>query len=302
MSRNLKYILASLLIALLFGGGAASAAPIPPEVKSVVAFVFIPGKQLGEFIPYGTAFFVGVKDTQNSERSFVYLVTAKHVLQAPDHKSWLPNIFLRLNTKNGASEVVKIPVALSGPHRTVFIHADPSVDVAIIPALPDQNKFDFKFLAEDMVTTEKDYKDLNITEGSEVFFTGLFTAYVGARKNYPVVRFGKVALITDEKIKFANQDAQLYLIESGSYGGNSGSPVFFYLGADRTPGSLHLGPPVLKLAGVMSGSFLDLQPVRTIENSGVNIAPSNMGIAAVVPAYKLHELLFGVELKKQRGQ
>lgn len=278
------------------------AAPIPPEVKSVVGFLFIPGKQPGELVPYGTGFFVGVKDSKNADRSFVYLVTAKHVLQAADHKSWLPKIFLRLNTRTGGSEILEIPLSLSGAHRTVFLHSDPSVDLAVIPGLPDQAKFDFKFLPEEMITTEQDFKSLGITEGSEVFFTGLFSPYVGARRNYPVVRFGRVSLITDEKIRFVDQDAQLYLIESGSYGGNSGSPVFFYLGSDRTPGMLVVGSPILKLAGVMSGSFLDLQPVSAVETARVNVAPSSMGIAAVVPANKLHELLFSPDLMKQRGQ
>lgn len=302
MIRKSKPALASVLVVILFWGEAIMAAPIPPEVKSVVAFVFIPGKKPGELVPYGTAFLVGVKDRKTADRFFVYLVTAKHVLRTPDHKSWLPKIFLRLNTKTGGSEILEIPLSLSGVNKTVFLHTDPSVDIAVIPGLPDENKFDFKFLPEDMVTTEKDFKDLKITEGSEVFFTGLFSPYIGTRKNYPVVRFGRVSLITDEKIKFADQDAQLYLIESGSYGGNSGSPVFFYLGSDRTPGMLVVGSPILKLAGVMSGSFLDLQPVGVVETARVNVAPSSMGIAAVVPAYKLHELLFSADLMKQRGQ
>lgn len=278
------------------------AAPIPPEVKSVVGFLFVSGKQPGELVPYGTGFFVGVKDPKNPDRSFVYFVTAKHVLRTPDQKSWLPKIFLRLNTRTGGAEILEIPVSLSGAHRTVFLHSDTSVDLAVIPALPDQAKFDFKFLPEEMITTEQDFKSLGITEGSEVFFTGLFSPYVGTRRNYPVVRFGRVSLITDEKIRFVDQDAQLYLVESGSYGGNSGSPVFFYLGAERTPGMLVVGPPILKLAGVMSGSFLDLQPVTAVETGWVNVAPANMGIAAVVPAYKLHELLFSPDLMKQRGR
>ena len=302
MKRGSRPFLVCIALAIFLGWEAVVAAPIPPEVKTVVAFVFIPGQQPGKTVPYGTAFFVGIKDPKNSERSFVYLVTAKHVLQGPDHKSWLPKILVRLNTKNGGVETEEIPVSLTGTNKTVFQHPDPSVDIAVIPAFPDPNKFDFKILPEDMITTEKDFKDLNITEGSEVFFTGLFFPYVGTCRNYPVVRFGRVSLITEEKIKFVDQEAQLYLIESGSYGGNSGSPVFFYLGSDRIPGSLILGLPTVKLAGVMSGSFLDFQPVTAVETSQVNVAPSNMGIAAVVPAYKLHELLFGAELKKQRGQ
>ena len=92
----------------------------------------------------------------------------------------------------------------------------------------------------------------------------------------------------------------LYLMESSSYGGNSGSPVFFYLGADRQPGALILGSPVLRLAGVMMGTFQDIQPVRFIEQAPVPISVASMGISAVIPAYKLHEILFGEELTKAR--
>ena len=62
------------------------------------------------------------------------------------------------------------------------------------------------------------------------------------------------------------------------------------------PGALILGPPILKLAGVMSGTFLDIQPIRALETARIAVAPSNMGIAAVVPAYKVMEILASPEL------
>jgi len=70
-------------------------------------------------------------------------------------------------------------------------------------------------------------------------------------------RFGKVSLMTDEKIEFDKKMMDLYLIESWSYGGNSGAPVFFYFGMDREPNAIIFGDPVIKIAGVMMGSFLD---------------------------------------------
>ncbi len=76
----------------------------------------------------------------------------------------------------------------------------------------------FKFKRED-------FKKLNIREGTEVFFTGLFVPYSGYERMYPIVRFGRVSLVTEEKIKWKDQLMDLYLIESGSFGGNSGSPV-----------------------------------------------------------------------------
>ena len=275
------------------------AGPIPPEVKSVVVFVFV--EKEGKLVANGTAFFVGVKKSSEPPIFSVYLVTAKHVLYKPDTTEYLDKVFIRINRKDGGCEVGVIPIKVTGDNRTVFLHDDPTVDIAVIPFLPDQARFDFKFLPDEFITTRETYNTLKIREGSEVFFTGLFAPYPGAEKNFPVVRFGRVALVTDEKIEWQGKKMSLYLVEAGSYGGNSGSPVFFYLGSDREPGSLVVGPPILKLAGVMQGTFLDAQEIKVVETQKTLISLSNMGIAAVVPGYKLHELLFSEELKRQRG-
>jgi hypothetical protein len=103
-----------------------------------------------------------------------------------------------------------------------------------------------------------------------------------------------------KKISIAAGDEEdLYLIESGSYGGNSGSPVYFYIGMER-PTGIVLGSPIIKLAGIMKGTFQDVEPITTVETNATPVARSSMGIAIVVPAYKLHELLFDDELKKLR--
>jgi hypothetical protein len=47
----------------------------------------------------------------------------------------------------------------------------------------------------------KHLKKLEIQEGDEVFFCGLFESHYGQQKNQPIMRFGKVALMTDEKIE-----------------------------------------------------------------------------------------------------
>lgn len=275
------------------------ATPIPSEIKSVVIFIFT--EKGGKLLPNGTAFFVGVKNPDDPNVSSVYLVTAKHVLQEPKTTKFYNNVFLRLNRRDGKSEIGAIPINITGENKNVFMHSDPSVDIAVIPFLPDQTVFDFKFLPDDMITTQEDFKKLKIREGSEVFFTGLFTPYLGSEKNYPIVRFGQVALITDEKIDWDGNKTDLYLIEAGSYGGNSGSPVFFYLGSDREPGSIIVGQPVLKIAGVMQGTFLDAQEIKVAQTQSIPIALSSMGIAAVVPCYKLHEILHSEEVKKNRG-
>jgi len=289
-----------LILIVCMMGGIVMAAPVPSEIKSVVAFIFISNEE-GKLIPNGTGFFVGVKNPSSPNSFSVYLVTAKHVLFKPKTTDFFNKVFIRLNKKNGGSQIGAIPLIATGDQRNVFTHNDSSVDIAIIPFLPDQSKFDFKFLPDDMVTTKETYKELKIREGSDVFFTGLFTPYPGAERNYPVVRFGKVALVTEEQIDWQGKLMDLYLIEAGSYGGNSGAPVFFYLGSDREPGSIVVGSPILKLAGIMQGTFLDAHEIKVAETKKVPIAVSSMGIAAVVPGYKLHEVLYSNELKEKRG-
>jgi len=100
-------VLALISGLLVLVSGVVGAAPIPPEVKSVVAFVFAQ-KSDTEMVPWGTAFFVGVPHPKLPERNLVHLVTAKHVLQAPDRKAWLPKGVIRLNKHDGGSDLVDL--------------------------------------------------------------------------------------------------------------------------------------------------------------------------------------------------
>lgn len=116
---------------------------------------------------------------------------------------------------------------------TIFIHDDKNVDIAVLHIRPNESIIDFKFINAEIITDKQLIADLGVDEGNEVFFTGLFSSYIGQQKNQPVIRFGKVALIPDEKIEWKNETdnslqlKDLYLIESFSFPGNSGSPVFF---------------------------------------------------------------------------
>lgn len=283
-----------------FIGGTASAMKIPSEVKEIVGFICVESPN-GDAIPQGTGFFVGILDANDKNKWHSYLVTTKHVIQDQANKRFLPAICLRLNTNDGMSEIIKIPLTESGSKKNIFLHADPTVDLVAIPMAPNPERHKAKILTDDYLTSKEDFEHLKIGEGSDVFFTGLFTPHIGLSRNYPIVRFGRVALISEEKINLGGGVlTDLILVEASAYGGNSGSPVFYYLGSDREPGSLIVGPPILKLAGIVSGYFPDIQPIQAIESKVMQVVTQNLGITAVVPAYKLHELLFSEELKNQR--
>lgn len=291
-----------LLIALLTTAIASQAAPIPLDIKKVVTFIFYPDNPTNAS-PDGTGFLVEIPGVKNTNSIFGYLVTARHVLR-PSENNWLPAVFVRLNRRDGTSEQILLPLITSGSNKNVFTHDDPTVDIVVVPFIPlPFTNFDSLFLPATFITSEADFKNLDIHEGSDVFFTGMFTHHLGDKRNTPITRFGKVALMPDEKIDWVFGKTDLYLMEANSYPGNSGSPVFFIVGADRggrlvvTPGG-----PTIKLAGVMSGCYNDIQPIQTVSVSTNQYVTPNLGISGVVPSYELKDILFSKELKQQRGE
>ena len=296
----IKICLIAILILMTINPKNVFAFSAPPDIKATVGFVYIINNN--KMVPQGTGFFIGVLNPENKNIGTPYFVTAKHVLQTSDRKNWLPDFFLRMNKKDGIAEYIRIPIITEGEQKTVYTHTDLNVDLAIMPILINRDIFEYNFLFDSMLTTQKDFKDLKIREGTEIFFTGLFAPYTGYEKIYPIVRFGRVALITEEQIEIEKGvKMNVYLIDTGSFGGNSGSPVFFQLGLDSEHNTLIISPTVIKIAGVMSGTYKDLQPLKVFETSETSLAPSSMGIAFVTPAYKLHQVLFGEELTKKRG-
>lgn len=269
------------------------------EIKKSVSFVFIPDTKSG-MRAYGTGFFVGVKNEKNLNVFNVYFVTAKHVLQ-DGNGAFLSEIILRLNKKDGGSQLEKINLK----DVKIFEHMDKDVDIAVFNCLPDQNIYDFRYIPDNMIANQDVINKNEITEGDEVFFTGLFTSYLGQKKNQPIIRFGKVALMPEEKIEWKEKNKpaksmDLYLLECQSFGGNSGSPVFFNLSPMRKPGQISIGGPNILLAGVMTGSFLEGYEVQSVDATEKLMSVQNAGIAAVTPAYKLHEILFSKEIVELR--
>jgi hypothetical protein len=245
-----------------------------PDIKKSVSFVFVPDDK-GNLIAQGTGFFMGVRVNATEDLFNVCFVTAKHVLQNAAGQP-LSTFYLRLTKLTGDSDVIQI----NTKDIRLIEHADPDIDLIAFPLLPDRHHIDFKFIPSDMITAQQ------VREGQDVFFSGLFLSHVGQKKNQPIIRFGKVALISDEKIEWREHNQtkwlDLYLLECQSFAGNSGSPVFF----QAQPG----GP--IFLAGVMKGSFMQANQINNLNNEPGLISFQNIGIAAVTPASKLHDLLF----------
>ena len=233
--------------------------------------------------PEGTCFFVA---RFTPERLSNYLVTAKHVwknLKATDGQ-----MFVRLNRIN--TGVLYVPLPKDGWVE----YPDENVDLVVLPWLPGrelakQGGVTLMPLHIDVISSSRRLageldKVWPPEECEEVFFVGLMMQHQGQERNFPVVRMGHIALNTDELIDVGSGPSCYRLIESQSYRGNSGAPVWAYYG--DTKDGLHCFLGILSLG---FGSEAEI-----IEKNRYY----NYGISAVVPGEYLTELLNHLEDEK----
>lgn len=277
-------IFISLFPTLLFGQTLAS-------FKNATAFIYAKDS-VGNPIPNGTCFIIGQKVQSDTNLVQLFFVTAKHVLQNKDG-SLFKDFFIRMNTLDSNSRLIYFNIDTTN-NRNVFFHADKSVDLAVFLFSPSKTDYSFKYIPESFIPDRKMFKSLNIEEGTESFFAGLFVPYAGEHKIYPIFRFGNVSLITDEKIMWVGEKREMILLEISSFGGNSGAPVYFKVLQGNQTRAL--------LGGVLSGTFRDAANISVIPTGGIPVALYNNGISGVTPVYFLYEIINSIEFKKQFGK
>ena len=213
-----------IVLLYLFLEAFTSQAQTISELKTATAFIYVANSK-GELTPNGTCFLINIPSPSNPSGTYIYLVTAKHVFLQND-STYYNEIFVRLNTSDTTSEFARLNLKKSGIDKNIFVHRDSTVDVVVVPVVPIK-KYKIAGLTESFLFDRQSYRNLPISEGTEVFFTGLFTQYTGEKSSVPIVRFGRVALIPNEKINWIGRKREMILLESSSYGGNSGSTVYF---------------------------------------------------------------------------
>ncbi|GEM_PF-6163510 len=170
-----------------------------------------------------------------------------------------------------------------------------------------------------------------ITEHIDTFSVGLFSSYYGKTKERPIFRYGKIAMVPEDKISIKlptidnsveEKEVEAFLIEQRSIGGMSGSIVL----AD------YLLKPVVKIVGIIHGHYDDLndksqndyenptgeQQCQDIKKDCDNIYSKcqkieqqvqkkhermksiNSGISIVIPSYKILELLEREDVRNAR--
>lgn len=256
----------------------------------------------------GTGFFVGYHDPRLPEgRSwFVYLVTNKHVAQCWDdtgHAMRVHNIsvFFNLNKEENGSFVKEVVLNSNGNVAWTFSEDD-SVDLAVLPMVPNRQIVDVLYIGMEEFATTDVLEQNHIAEGEPIFFAGFFYQFPGTKKISPIIRQGIIAMMPDEKIPFVTSPERLYLADVHAFGGNSGAPAFVNLSGLRN-GSLALGPPEYRLVGVVNGLMTEdenfnLKLTTTLKGK----LAANSGVSTIVPADDLKALINGPALQAFRDR
>jgi hypothetical protein len=212
----------------------------------------------------GTGFLAAVVESNDTVRSH-FAVTNAHVIRDGFRT-------IRINTTDGPPDIVDT--------REDEWKTDPEGDdIAICPFFP-KSRHDYKYARSNMFVTEQKVEEYNIGPGDEVFMVGRLVGHEGAARNFPVARFGNIAKLPSEKVKNGLGIARPhFLVEVRSVSGFSGSPVFIY----DTQGSVGRGARHIAMPDMLVG--IDCGHVAQHEEH------ISAGIAAVVPAWRLLELL-----------
>ena len=136
------------------------------------------------------------------------------------------------------------------------------------------------------IGTPTDEEKLEIVEGNGVFIIGFPMGLVGKTRNYPIVRQGIIARITD----WMRGDESTFIVDSSAFPGNSGGPVILKPEATAIQGTKNITHALL--IGIVS-SYIPYRDVAISSQTGNPrvVFEENSGLAEVVPIELIKEML-----------
>jgi hypothetical protein len=234
----------------------------------------------------------------------LYIVTNEHVA--------LNANAARLTTRTDRTHVLDTPVDGWREH--------PDGDDVAVFALALSEQDNYRLSAIEWTTFV--HMPTVVSPGDDVFFLGRYVEPDGTQTDSPVARFGHVALqgtvkVVQDKRGYFEQES--FMVEALSLSGFSGSPVAafrMHLQQSSFGGAITvaMGEPASRadfqqgttgtpaLLGITWGHHHENAPVRRGREKTDMHVEQNRGIANVVPAWKITELLKSEELVTKRKQ
>ncbi len=220
----------------------------------------------------------------------MYYVTCRHVIQEALKQK--VQIYARLNLQE-EENVEHIPL-----YNKWIYHEDDGyqgidfVDLAVLPVKLIEGTRPNKVLTlgSDLIYGREGMKQhfkRDMQVGDDLTYIGLFQHYSGHNKNNPLVRFGKVPLITQEKlpgVEMALGTSDYFLVECQAYPGMSGAPIFAMKPFE--------GVEKYFLVGVMAGYYS--------EDELIEKKFTHFGISLAIPIEKVGDIIWGTKLTEDR--
>jgi hypothetical protein len=275
--------------------GSGDGMQVPPEILKTVAFIGarrkLSGGQSSRLHILGTAFIVGEPLVEEEpDARILFAITAAHVVKKIAERTDDGKSYVRVNDVDGGSVVGFVKLS------EWVLHDDPRIDAAATVFWMDP-KYDLHFIGTESFVTDQLIKEEQIGPGDDLFFPGLFSKHHGRQANLPILRLGNIASMPSEPVRTKDYGAMMaYLAEARSIGGLSGSPVFVHTGPFRAKDGRNLSwcGPKAWLLGLIHGHWdFDDTPDSEDDDLTEDAAGQsmNMGIAVVVPATCIRELL-----------
>ena len=277
-------------------------------------------------IPKATGFFVRVRlteqpVTEQPAPTVDYLVTARHCVEEAMRYE---HLWVRWNLKAGGF----IEVSTNCTDWITSNDSDVAAILMLSSILPDGvsvSDCDTTSLSmTEFVGPDPDYKYVGGSEfgpievqprvGNEAYFLGLFTQQYGEERNLPIARFGHISRMPSVVEMKGPGDTRFksvaYLMEFQSWGGNSGSRVFFLhpmIVEDQDIVSGHdvtTGVNQIHVSGFMGlvNAHFEIPKVADTEEDGLGEIQTalNSGIAMVTPADAVRQLLMREDVVEHR--
>jgi hypothetical protein len=274
---------------------------IPKSLRTGIVYLYHSNDDAEKGAPTGgSGFIVFIRSKADPRQVFIYVITNRHCLDDGF-------LSIRMMTTDRDTIIVRTP-------RELWVNHPDGDDVAAILIggdldVPEAVSKTLGFTPALFLTREAAEK-IDLGPGDDVFMVGRFVSYDGRETNEPLARFGNIAMnpapVTHPRYAIS-QDS--FLVDMRSLSGYSGSPVFTYIDPAWKRPDMKLAPGETTrgawFLGIDWGNFPICAPVRGKDNKPLPegwYVRTNSGIAAVIPAWRVLDLLNTEALAMPRKQ
>ncbi len=254
--------------------------------RDCVVYLYASTEDAGTGTHYGGSGFLAYLHTTPNLDAHLYAITNRHVIEAG-----YPII--------RGIKFSRVSVVLPQSVKDWIFHPDGD-DLAICP-IGRWRESNFVGIPVDRFITQTTMKDHELRFGADVYMAGRFIGLDGKQRNDPCVRFGNISMMPQfiERPGLTAQES--FVIEMRSKAGFSGAPVFVYFDKPTSDEEEAL----TFLLGVDWADIPLYEDIVRLDAGGKEYpkqlkAKVNSGMTAVIPAWRISQLLNDPELVDQR--